>query len=110
MVNIFGKPLHPTEIKLLENKAIYNLVLNHMVVFTIIERGDLRKKNIRTSIQSWRVHGGTSARGLTRERKGRGLPGGEQPEQKHQASLNLTHQMTPKRRLDLAGREKERGD
>lgn len=43
MVNIFGKPLHPTHIKLLENKAIYNLVLNHVVVFTIIARDDLRK-------------------------------------------------------------------
>lgn len=44
MVNIFGKPLQLIEIKLLENKTIYNLVLNHVVVFTIIVRGDLRKK------------------------------------------------------------------
>lgn len=110
MVNILGKPLHPTEIKLLENKTIYNLVLNHVVVFTIIARDDLTKKRSEPAFIVWKFHGGTSARGLTRERKGRGLPGGEQPEQKHQASLNLTHQMTPRRRLDLAGREKMRGD
>lgn len=44
MVNIFGKPLHPTQIKLLENKTIHNSVLNHVVDFTIIVRDDLRKK------------------------------------------------------------------
>lgn len=42
--SLWEMTLYPTQMKLLENKTIYNLVLNCVVVFTITARGDLRKK------------------------------------------------------------------
>lgn len=42
--SLWEMTLYPTQMKLLENKTIYNLVLNCVVAFTIIARGDLRKK------------------------------------------------------------------
>lgn len=96
--------LHPTQVKLLENKTTYNLILNCVVVFKIMARGDLRKKRSEVAFvvgdfmvvlppgfKEWlEVRLGKG--------KGGGLPGGEEPELS--SIIELDPLMTPRRRLD----------